>query len=241
MLKQGVALAMLVLISGISNATILSGRDLRTPGDALITYDSRMGLEWLDVPFTQGKTYNETAAMLNQEPDLGGFRFASLSDIDDLFVSADVIQVDPTNGHQNIGNSSQVSALISLLGCTLCVSPYEPIDYWNRYSQIYGITDNYTIQALSADLLTGATLTRRDQVMYGDYYFTYMGSFLVRDARSVPEPTTNSLFAAGLLVWFGTLLPKLGAMRKGHSRLIAFDSVSGWNRRIARASSSAVI
>jgi hypothetical protein len=57
--------------------------------DTLVTRDTRTGLEWLDLSVSQNLTYQQ---VLNGEKDLTtklGFRYASLSEVQDLIKSAD--------------------------------------------------------------------------------------------------------------------------------------------------------
>ena len=44
-------------------------RDWLSVGDGLITYDTETGIEWLDVPVTISKSYNEVTVLINQNID----------------------------------------------------------------------------------------------------------------------------------------------------------------------------
>jgi hypothetical protein len=58
-LSRILLLAALFAVQGVVDASLLSAHDLDTPGDKLLTFDSKSGLEWLDVPLTLGLSPNQ--------------------------------------------------------------------------------------------------------------------------------------------------------------------------------------
>ena len=197
------SVAVALTLSNSVSATIMSV-DWETAGDNLITRDTTSGLDWLDVSYTSGVSYNAFQSNVSSGGELTGFRVATFSEIDSLLASANVIQNNSTTGHQDMDNAAEVEALVDLLGCTSsCISPYEPINDWNKYYAVSGVTDSLAIQVISVDLLTGNTLTRRDQIVWADYDFSGVGLYLVRDAAVVPIPAAFWLFGSGLIGMVG--------------------------------------
>ena len=70
---------------------VLIERDWQTPGDALLTYDTDTGLEWLDVPATSDMSYNQVAALMTPGATYESFSFASEQQVLDFFHSAKLL------------------------------------------------------------------------------------------------------------------------------------------------------
>ncbi len=67
---------------------VLVERDWLTAGDALLTYDTETGLEWLDVPATSSMSYNDVAAAISSGGSYQNFTFASKQQVTRFFMSA---------------------------------------------------------------------------------------------------------------------------------------------------------
>jgi hypothetical protein len=92
MLMRNLALAFLTIVLGTSpgaRAGIIA-RDLQSPGDGLLTYDTVNQREWLDLPETSGLTLAEVMSQMVPNGRLEGFRFATMADVSDLAASAEV-------------------------------------------------------------------------------------------------------------------------------------------------------
>jgi hypothetical protein len=76
-------MAAAALLAATADATLIV-RDYATPGDGLITYDSRTGLEWLDLSVSFDRAPASALATYSS------FHMASLDEAESLFVSAGV-------------------------------------------------------------------------------------------------------------------------------------------------------
>lgn len=89
---RNLALILLAIVWGTApgaRAGIIA-RDLQSPGDGLLTYDTVNQREWLDLPATIGMTLAEVMSEMTPSGRLEGFRFATLADVSDLAASAEV-------------------------------------------------------------------------------------------------------------------------------------------------------
>ena len=59
----GATCACLAVVSFNSSAALIV-QDLYTVGDGFLTYDESTGLTYLDIPFTNNRTYNDVAGEL---------------------------------------------------------------------------------------------------------------------------------------------------------------------------------
>ena len=78
------ALVMLMLACTSASAVVVV-RDLRSPGDSLITFDTATKLEWLDLTETRGRSYNDIAARLGPGGEFAGWRYATLAETQGMF------------------------------------------------------------------------------------------------------------------------------------------------------------
>lgn len=112
----------LSILTSMASAELLE-RDWLTPGDGLLTLDTRTNLEWLDVPVSlliqYGSTTLEAVPIALQELSAGGmfedFTHAKRTDVEGLIDSA---KVDLSSGSTAKATSMQLAALIDLLGAT---------------------------------------------------------------------------------------------------------------------------
>lgn len=107
-LKQLSALYLLTVASfllGSSANALLVEADLYAPGDALLTRDTRTGLEWLDLTQTRGLSVNAAnASALAKEQ---GFRVANVYEVDALYETA--LLTTPRFGDEFIANGALYS------------------------------------------------------------------------------------------------------------------------------------
>jgi hypothetical protein len=196
---KSLLIAFLLGVSIDSGAALVQ-RDLATPGDGLITYDSGTELSWLDLTATVGQGYNEVAGGFGGFTTALGFRYATAVEVGRLFSDAGVAQGGWVWGYWNFGNPGYVanSTLVSLLGAT------HPFDGLSTYAM--GLTGSNTFGTLGfhdvaavgynnhADYvaLLAATSTDDSQGTFD------AGSFLVKETVAVPEPETYAMLLAGL-------------------------------------------
>lgn len=94
--------------------------DLHAPGDARLTLDTRTRLEWLDMTDTAGLSFNQVQPLITAGGAFQDFRYATATEVHDLFVSADITELYAS---ADIGEQASVQALLALIG-TLLDTPY---------------------------------------------------------------------------------------------------------------------
>ena len=117
-LTLSMCLVIVCLVQGLSVTAhaALNSADWKTSGDGLITIDTATGLEWLDVSYTVGRSYNDvSAAVVTPEDDLFGWDYATLAEVEELWINAGI---DTTETFWTPINYLAVIDLIALLGAT---------------------------------------------------------------------------------------------------------------------------
>lgn len=211
-----------IAILGISPATLthaaLITQDFSDgSGDALLTYDSDTGLEWLDTTITDGRSFTEVKAGWGGWTTTSGFRYATMAELRRLFVSAGVMPnflYDTYSTPSDITEVDRIIALTRLLGPTFIyedegsplqrrsVMGFVADDYsdnpdyagFGRYADVGFYQLGWTTYAWAQD---GSSTQVQRSGQYGG-----LGSFLVRESviTPVPEPTTLALSGVALLV-----------------------------------------
>ncbi len=172
---------------GAGLQTLLAVADLRSTGDCLLTQDTKTGLEWLDLNATVNRSYDDVAAGFGGYTT-SGFRFASRSEVDQLFANA-IATVTAADG-STIG---QRALLPETLGATFASSGSGAVLFG---SGLFGAPDasgrlglaSYEALANSLD----PVLTSSGGSQSRSATNAYAGSFLVRttkgDVTAVPTP-----------------------------------------------------
>jgi hypothetical protein len=111
--RIGGAVAAAALLAASVDATLIV-RDYATPGDGLITYDSRTGLEWLDFSVSLDTAPASVLATYSS------FHMASLEEAESLFVSAGVPADHIKNSVQTFYSGDQAAGilLVDTIGAT---------------------------------------------------------------------------------------------------------------------------
>ena len=187
----------------------LSARDLNSGGDALLTFDSNSGLEWLDVSYNVGR--NSVSILSDTILASQSFRYATGTEVLALWHASGAsgpFVYDPAV-ESYAGNFLGAQLLINLLGCTSDVlgQPCDGVDqnwHFGRYASAasssgfnLGLVDYFGPPDYRAG--TGAML-----IDIGTIYPTFfdrpdIGNYLVRSA--VAEPGTNIMIIAGALAF----------------------------------------
>ncbi len=107
--------AVVFVLAGLSSKADLLQADSPRFGPGSLTVDTRTGLSWLDLPLTQGLSFDQAEAETGPGGLLQGFRHATVNEVGSLYASAGfaagfIAQSSP--GFQN------VTMLISLIGAT---------------------------------------------------------------------------------------------------------------------------
>jgi hypothetical protein len=165
------------------------------------TYDPNTNLEWLDLSFTAGRSYNEVLAGWNGYTS-AGYRFATRDEVLGLFSHAGANPLDAE------ANRQAASKTLVLLGTTLPQPDSNLSRSWMHY-------DPATEPALPGVLHVSTAVFGTGEIGGGTVgeqgFFNVPGLFPLRDyaspeigsalVRVVPEPATLRLlgFAAFLL------------------------------------------
>ena len=194
------AAAFMTVVAASADAALIE-RDLFTPGDHYLTWDTTTGLEWLDLTLTIGISYNDIAAGYGGYTTTHGFTFAAQADTTTLFANAGLSPVSGTSS--DAAKVAAGTALIALVGCTAnCATTPASRGFadLNNFSATVA-----TAPALSINLgvsvawdADGAGILGKTQAIAGD------GSWLVRTAV-VPVPTALWLLGSGLLGLIGVV------------------------------------
>lgn len=181
----------------------------RGSGDALLTYDSDTGLEWLDTTLTDGRSFTEVKAGWGGWTTTSGFRYATMAELRRLFVSAGVMPnflYDTYSTPSDVTDVDRIIALTRLFGPTFIyedegsplqrrsVMGFVADDYsdnpdyagFGRYADVGFYQLGWTTYAWAQD---GSSTQVQRSGQYGG-----LGSFLVRESviTPVPEPTTRT-------------------------------------------------
>ena len=94
-------------------------------GAGSITVDSSSGLAWLTPRVTEGLSFLQVSALLTNDLRFSGFRFATTSDLEGLFVAAAIPDINvPGYGayYGTSANAQPAQALLNLVGATYRVT-----------------------------------------------------------------------------------------------------------------------
>jgi hypothetical protein len=177
-----------LLVGWTARADLFQENDPQFGANSL-TYDSRTGLTWLDLTFSQGLSFTQTLAAMEPGGQLNGFRYATTAEVFSLFNSAGFKQ-----GFITLSNPGfeDINPLISLIGSTsadgtggitgtLVDSGSEPAAELS-YISFLPATDEYYVVATSGNTAYGLNTSENS-----------IGNWLV----AVPEPSTYALILAG--------------------------------------------
>jgi len=110
-----------ILLFGQPVSAALVDQDWMTSGDANLLIDTGTGMRWLDLSVTANQSYNNVAANLGQGGIYEGFRFATQSEVIDLWAHAGITNTERV-WVQN-GEFQAVKDLVNRLGPTVMIEP----------------------------------------------------------------------------------------------------------------------
>jgi hypothetical protein len=188
------AALVLSLVAAQAQATLISENDV-TFGANSITFDDATGLRWLDLTVTNFQSYSSVVAQQASGGTYAGYRFATRSEVEQLFSGQGVQTVAgiPVSQLYGSGGSSVLGAttLISLLGTTVFQAPGGFFGFFDSSTVVNA--EAYRL-ALSGSTTTVGTFNHLAKSSTTSSPFGF-GSFLVQ----VPEPGTALLLSAGML------------------------------------------
>ena len=186
-------LAFFLCLSLSANGALISTDDAAF-GVGSTTTDTESGLEWLDLTFSTGLSYDQITLQTVVGGTFEGFRLALVSDVRGLFDAAGLPTV--TSDTNDFG---AVNALIDLIGST---------SSQGGFLESLGVTGSpggpgsHLRAGLDFFIGNGQPLYRVNlgSGAQGDTAaFDSFGGWLVRDARPVSEPGAILLLLSGLL------------------------------------------
>jgi len=196
----GVLFFMLANISSV-NATLIN--------NGSTTFDTVSGLEWLDVTLTTGRSYNDIFISGFGGYAAAGYQLATTVQLCGLFGSlGDTVSSNCTNNaiSQDISFISQASlnTLVGLLGATFITgqSILSTVGWFDSGLIGSGIVGVGCINTLQLDICLANDApgaSRTIQFTTTSARSSVVGSYLVRQVSSTPEPSTLILMSLGLL------------------------------------------
>jgi hypothetical protein len=194
----------IIVITGLLLSPIANSATYNLVDNGTYTRDLNSNLEWLDLSFTQGLSYNSLLTELNTNSNLAGWRLASLPEFKGIFTSRGYLFsggsiISETTSLQNF-NDPFFSTIINHFGTTavagsqllsrgLLDEDYAPLSFQN--SQIFGDIRYNTNTKLG--------YTSLGKVLDNDSG-SILGAYLVREASTapIPEPDAIWLMLSGL-------------------------------------------
>ncbi|MFK5894855.1 MAG: hypothetical protein QM504_16675 [Pseudomonadota bacterium] len=177
---------------------------MNATGDGLITSDTEIGLEWLDLTETVNMSYDDISSQFGTGGKFEGWRYASASEVINLWANFGL----DLSGIQNTsysGYDSKVIDAANILGRTYSSLgvPYAVEGITNT------VIDGYYYVTMGASLFNGS-FNSKLTYLYGEQNGNLashqssvrMGSYLVRTSP-VPIPSTVWLFGSGLVSLIG--------------------------------------
>lgn len=197
----GTTCAFLAAVSFNANA-IPTSADWKTAGDGLITYDANTELEWLDLTVTTGLSYGSVLDQLGAGGAYDGFRFASLTEVQNILQSFGIPIYH--GGFGGIGSPiyEPIANMLTMMGDTFSV-PDGRVETGTLgfFDKVATTTANWAgayYQSVNQEniIVTDGIF----DYTFQDYdAIEYAGSYLVRNNVNVPEPSVAILITSGLI------------------------------------------
>ena len=161
-------------------------------GVASITRDTDTGLEWLDVPLSQARTYLDVAGQFGPGGDFVGFRHATGDELVQLFTNAGIPNI---NSAASAANVVAATALLDLVGATALQGSNPEV--FGFLSDVGLDPDSrFNGELAFVDIGVDAYAATTNQISRNEgVEFNSVGHWLVR----VPEPGTGLMW--GWLIW----------------------------------------
>jgi hypothetical protein len=185
---------LLLLVLALPSQAALVQRDWLSTEDAVLTYDTDSGLEWLDVTVTAGMSYNEVALQLGAGGVYEGFTFASDQQVVDLFSAVDLQEIP--NAPSSEG--PKIQQLLSFWDVTWYLGTGERTEFLTSNTDGLNGGAHWSGRVFwleGGDTGAAAQLYERSD----DFKSFTVGSALVRTASPVPVPAAIWMFGAGLI------------------------------------------
>jgi hypothetical protein len=197
-----VTVAVTLLCTSVSEAALIL-KDYQTPGDNLIVADTATNLEWLNWAHTNGMSYNAVSAQLGPGGAYEGFRYATASELLNLYLVSVGFPTVPVgdNGPGSNLNVPFAEVFTSLFGITFGSPP--PVN--GGVEAVYGDSPALNQHWVTAINHNSGNVTPQWFFQNDNSAASSVGHALVRVAAAteVPEPTSVLVWCIGSLgmVW----------------------------------------
>jgi hypothetical protein len=193
----------IIFLSFNATAIIISDDDIGGFGVDALTRDTDQGLDFLDVTFSIGRSFNDVSGEFGIGGDFEGFRYASLDEVIGLANNFGV--TPPFVGGNTSDINTDIAGLVDLLGATGTNNPV-----FNRKTVAMTSTSLFPGQQQMVEFLDEFDNTIFQDRISSEPVFAQgeatvsssVGSYLVRE-RPIPEPGTLLLVLAGSAGIFG--------------------------------------
>jgi len=201
-----------LVVASFNVSAIPTSVDYLTVGDGLITRDSNQNLEFLDLTYTQGRTYNDISSKFGVGKEFEGWRYAFEWEIESLLYSFGGLGNYNGWSAVNSGLFDIVAPVIGNPGCTFSPGCDETEGtIYGLYGEFLFLDPNKVRVARFGDYDQDPLFAYANQDFFdtrGDWQYRdstdgVTASFLV---RSVPEPSIIFLMVSGFLA-FGAVRP----------------------------------
>lgn len=210
-LLRSMAVGVVLSVIGVGSAqAVVITADFNTAGDGFITRDLDNGLEWLDVSTTVNVSINDAISTYSA----AGFRLATDLELISLYVSSGIDEVLDMQFDTGVapvavvGSNTNFQNVTSALGRSALTNLYNMMgggaSNFGGNTWIHGYLSDHDLDGVHGlgrfitNSYSAHVNTNRDgwRASRAD---TRVGSFLVRDFASVPEPTALALMGIGLV------------------------------------------
>lgn len=185
-------LSLLCIIPVSSHASLVS-IDSASWGSGSLTKDSATGLQWLDLNLATNISYNSMLAEQGEGGLYAGFRYATASEVELLFINAGAADVNSSSA----ANVAAAQGLITLIGASYS---------FRGKDEVFGITGTVTTSGAVSAIIdhtfnNGAAfydINTDSGPVYGlDYSNASIGNWLVQTTE-VPVPPAFIFFSSAL-------------------------------------------
>lgn len=190
-----IIISILIVFSSTANAALIDNGDYTT--------DTISGLDWLDLSFTEGLSYNDVSDGLAYGDEPQGWRMAKLAEAQNLFEQFGFPVDDLFNTELTPEYSDAFNTMVSYIGTNLGTGSYSgAYAFVDGYTQVECL-QVYGCQNFSSSIWVYKRGENGIDIDTDGFNFTpiddTIGALMVRDPVSVPLPASVWLFASALV------------------------------------------
>ena len=186
-------------------------------GIGSITRDTGTGLDWLDLTLSSGRSFNDVNSQFGVGGDFEGFRYATETELGQLFTNAGITPIDSTFTVSNAAPVLELMTLMGILDLSFNKRSFILTSTMSTPGTHFAGLLEWKFE-IDDDFPLGRATTRR--LSFPDTSTDIrLGSGLVHTTpTSVPEPATSVLLLSGLAM-VGLAMRKRDREKRRSSRL----------------------